>query len=161
MILVFLAISILAIIVGFILDSVVVSDSGVVIGGCGAFSFFICLAVTISLAVSVSNLSVADDKIKMYEEENTKIEQQIEIAVTTYQQHEKDIFVNAKSDSYIQLISLYPELKSDTLVESQIETYKENNAQIKKLKEKQIDGNVKRWWLYFGHKNISREEIKK
>lgn len=158
MILMFLAISILAIIVGFILyfhDDAIVSDLGTVISGCGAFSFFICLAVTISLAVSVSNLSVADDKIRMYEEENAKIEQQIEITVTTYQQHEKDIFVNAKSDSYIQLVSLYPELKSDTLVEAQIETYQENNAQIKELKEKQIDGNVKRWWLYFGHKNIS------
>lgn len=161
MILVFLAISILAIIVGFILDSVFVSDSGVAIGGCGVFSFFICLAITISLAVSVSKLSVADDKIRMYEEENAKIEQQIEVAVTTYQQHEKDIFVKAKPDSYVQLVSLYPELKSDTLVESQIETYKENNAQIKKLKEKQIDGNVKRWWLYFGHQNISQKEIKK
>ena len=161
MILVFLAISILAIIVGFILDSVLESDSGIVIGGCGVFSFFICLAVTISLAVSVSKLSVANDKIRMYEEENTKIEQQIEIAVTTYQQHEKDVFTEVKADSYIQLVSLYPELKSDTLVESQIETYKENNAQIKKLKEKQIDGNVKRWWLYFGHQNISQEEIEK
>ena len=157
MILVFLAISVLAIIVGFILDSVFVSDSGIVIGGCGVFSFFLCLIITISLAVSVSNLSVADDKIKMYEEENAKIEQQIEIAVTTYQQHEKDIFVNVKPDSYVQLVSLYPELKSDTLVKSQIETYKENNAQIKKLKEKQIDGNVKRWWLYFGYKNIPQK----
>lgn len=27
--------------------------------------------------------------------------------------------------------------------------------------EKQIDGNVKRWWLYFGHQNISQKEIKK
>lgn len=161
MILVFLAISILAIIVGFILDSVLESDSGIVIGGCGVFSFFICLVVTISLAVSVSELSVANDKIRMYEEENTKIEQQIEIAVTTYQQHEKDVFTEVKADGYIQLVSLYPELKSDTLVESQIETYRENNAQIKKLKEKQIDGNVERWWLYFGHQNISQEEIEK
>lgn len=114
----------------------------------------ICIIAVISLTAQVSNLSVIDQKIEMYEQENTKIEQQIEMAVTAYQQHEKDVFTSVKPNSYMQLVSLYPELKSDTLVKAQIKTYQSNNKKIKELKEQAINGNVKRWWLYFGHKDI-------
>lgn len=114
----------------------------------------ICIIVVISLTVQVSNLSVIDQKVEMYEQENTKIEQQIEMAVTAYQQHEKDVFTTVKPNSYMQLVSLYPELKSDTLVKAQIKTYQSNNKKIKELKEQAINGNVKRWWLYFGHKDV-------
>lgn len=120
----------------------------------GTVPLAICIIVAIPLAVQVSNLSVIDQKVEMYEQENTKIEQQIETAVTAYQQHEKDIFTEVKPDSYMQLVSLYPELKSDTLVKTQIKTYQNNNKKIKELKEQAINGNVKRWWLYFGHKDI-------
>ena len=119
----------------------------------GTAPLAICTIVAISLAVQVSNLSVIDQKIEMYEQENTKIEQQIETAVTAYQQHEKDVFTTVKPNSYMQLVSLYPELKSDTLVKAQIKTYQSNNKKIKELKEQEINGNVKRWWLYFGHKD--------
>lgn len=114
----------------------------------------ICIIAVIPLVVQVSNLSVIDQKIEMYEQENTKIEQQIETAVTAYQQHEKDVFTTVKPNSYMQLVSLYPELKSDTLVKAQIKTYQSNNKKIKELKEQAINGNVKRWWLYFGRKDI-------
>ena len=90
----------------------------------------------------------------MYEQENTKIEQQIETAVTAYQQHEKDVFTEVKPDSHIQLVSIYPELKSDTLIREQIKTYQSKNKKIKELKVTAINGNVKRRWLYFGHKDV-------
>lgn len=120
----------------------------------GTIPLVICIIVAISLAVQVSNLSVIDQKIAMYEQENAKIEQQIETAITAYQQHEKDVFTEVKPDSYIQLVSIYPELKSDTLVKEQIKTYQSNNKKIKELKVTAINGNVKRWWLYFGHKDV-------
>ena len=120
----------------------------------GAIPFAICFVAVIFLVAQVSNLSVIDQKIEMYEQENTKIEQQIETAVTAYQQHEKNVFTTVKPNSYMQLVSLYPELKSDTLVKAQIKTYQSNNKKIKELKEQEINGNVKRWWLYFGHKDI-------
>lgn len=120
----------------------------------GTIPLAICITVAIFLVAQVSNLSVIDQKVEMYEQENTKIEQQIETAVTAYQQHEKDVFTSVKPNSYIQLVSLYPELKSDTLVKTQIKTYQSNNKKIKELKEQAINGNVKRWWLYFGHKDI-------
>lgn len=118
-------------------------------------SFIVVSLISVAiLAVQVSNLSVIDQKIAMYEQENTKIEQQIETAVTAYQQHEKDVLAEVKPNSYIQLVSVYPELKSDTLVKEQIETYQSNNKKIKELKVIAINGNVKRWWLYFGHKDV-------
>ncbi len=120
----------------------------------GTIPLAICIIAVISLTAQVSNLSVIDQKVEMYEQENTKIEQQIETAVTAYQQHEKDIFTEVKPDSYMQLVSLYPELKSDALVKAQIKTYQSNNKKIKELKEQAINGNVKRWWLYFGHKDV-------
>lgn len=120
----------------------------------GTIPLVICIIVAIPLAIQVSNLSVIDQKIAMYEQENAKIEQQIETAITAYQQHEKDVFTEVKPDSYIQLVSIYPELKSDTLVKEQIKTYQSNNKKIKELKVTAINGNVKRWWLYFGHKDV-------
>lgn len=120
----------------------------------GTIPLVICFVAVIFLVAQVSNLSVIDQKIEMYEQENTKIEQQIETAVTAYQQHEKDVFTTVKPNSYMQLVSLYPELKSDTLVKTQIKTYQSNDKKIKELKEQAINGNVKRWWLYFGRKDI-------
>lgn len=120
----------------------------------GSIPLVIGVIVAISLAVQVSDLSVINEKIAMYEQENAKIEQQIETAITAYQQHEKDVFTEVKPDSYIQLVSIYPEIKSDTLVKEQIKTYQSNNKKIKELKVTAINGNVKRWWLYFGHKDV-------
>ena len=86
----------------------------------------------------------------MYQEENSKIEEQIAETVKQYQQHETDIFTEVTPDSSITLVALYPELKSDTLVQSQIEVYVNNNEKVKSLKESKINGSIYRWWLYFG-----------
>jgi hypothetical protein len=47
---------------------------------------------------------------------------------------------------------MYPDLKADTLVQKQIETYVANNNTIKELRTDKINGKVYRWWLYFGGK---------
>lgn len=106
--------------------------------------------VIVILCIEVSNLSVIDDRIAMYQEENSKIEEQIAEVVKQYQEYETDIFAEVNPDSAITLVSLYPELKSDSLVNSQIEVYVSNNQKIKELREEEIAGSVKRWWLYFG-----------
>ena len=67
--------------------------------------------------------------------------------------YETDIFMDVAPDTAVTLVALYPELKSDTLVQSQIEVYTENNKMIKSLRDQQIKGNVSRWWLYFGGKS--------
>ena len=118
--------------------------------GIGGFFVAITLVVAVILTVRVSFSKTIDDKIAMYEEENAKIESQIEAAVAKYMEYESETFAVTSSESEITLVSLYPELKSDTLIASQIDIYTKNNKKIVELKEKKIDSGVTRWWLYFG-----------
>ena len=116
----------------------------------GTVATIISTIVTIVLLVCVLNRVNIEKKIAIYEEENTKIEQQIADTVKQYQEYETGIFTEVAPESSITLVALYPELKSDTLVQSQIEVYVENNKTIKELKSSAINAPVYRWWLYFG-----------
>lgn len=116
----------------------------------GAIIIIISTIASIILFISVIDRVGIEKNIAMYEEENTKIEQQIADVVTQYQEYEAGIFTEVTPESAMTLVALYPELKSDTLVQSQIEVYADNNKQIKELKCKAINASVIRWWLYFG-----------
>ena len=116
----------------------------------GAALGFVSFIAIIALGINVKSLSVIDDRIAMYEEENTRIEQQVADVVEQYQKYETDIFREVAPESAVTMVSLYPELKSDSLVQAQIEVYTKNNKTIRDLRDKQIKGNVYRWWLYFG-----------
>lgn len=153
MILVILGICVLAFILGAIITNDVDYDIGNIITVCAFIGFMGSLIATIILAIEVSKLSVIDVQIEMYQEENTQIEQQIANVVCQYQQYETEIFTTVAPEDSISLVALYPELKSDTLVQKQIDVYVANNEKIKALKEKQINGRVYRWWLYFGGSN--------
>ena len=121
-------------------------------GGIGFLFSIIAFITIIILGIHVKSISVIDYRIEMYEEENIRIEQQIADVVEEYQKYETDIFMEVAPESAVTMVSLYPELKSDSLVQAQIEVYVENNKTIKDLKDKQINGDVYRWWLYFGGK---------
>ncbi len=116
----------------------------------GAVVIMISTIVAIVLLVCVLNRVNIDKKIALYEEENTKIEQQIADVVKQYQEYETGIFTEVAPEGSIALVALYPDLKSDTLVQSQIEVYVENNKTIKDLKSTAVNASVYRWWLYFG-----------
>jgi hypothetical protein len=117
---------------------------------CGIAGSIISFIALIALLVTISELSVIKTKIEMYQTENAHIESQISECVKEYQKHETEIFTETAPDSSITLVALYPELKSDALVNKQIEIYIANNEKIKELKEQDIMGNVYRWWTYFG-----------
>ena len=155
MILLIFGICILMIVGGVILDKKTGVDSDICFGisGIGMVVGFFALLGLIIVGVNVKSLSVIDDRITMYEEENTRIEQQIADVVEQYQKYETDIFREVAPESAVTMVSLYPELKSDSLVQAQIEVYTENNKTIRGLRDKQIKGNVYRWWLYFGGGN--------
>ena len=148
-------ICILMIVGGCILDRKTGVDSDICFGisGIGMVVGFFALIGLIIVGVNVKSLSVIDDRIVMYEEENARIEQQIADVVEQYQKYETDIFREVAPESAVTMVSLYPELKSDSLVQAQIEVYTENNKTIRDLRDKQIKGNVYRWWLYFGGGN--------
>lgn len=115
---------------------------------------WVILGITMLFAVSMMDFVIdsrfIDSKITMHQEENAIIETQIAEAVERYQQHETDVFTKVAPESSITLVAMYPELKSDKLVESQIDTYLKNNDRLKELKEQKINANTARWWLYFG-----------
>lgn len=120
------------------------------IGGFFAGGFVICLIVTAVFGGLVINGRTLDSKIAMYTEENQKIEEDMNILVEQYMNYESNTYGDLRSESSITLVSLYPELKADTLVEKQIEVYTANNKKIKELKEKLINISNYKWWLYFG-----------
>lgn len=93
---------------------------------------------------------VIDNKIKLYEKQNKNIEEKIEVVVKQYMNYETDTFKELKSDSYITLVNLYPELKSDKMVQQQIDLYTENNEYITELKSQKINKTIYKWWIYFG-----------
>ena len=125
-------------------------EIGEVLQTAGIVVSIISTIFSIVLLVCVLNRVNIDKKIALYEEENTRIEQQIADTVKQYQEYETGIFTEVAPEGSITLVALYPELKSDTLVQSQIKVYVDNNKTIKELKSSAINAPVYRWWLYFG-----------
>lgn len=150
MILVILGVSILLMVISDILFYRGYDEVGAPIITVSTISLIASIIAAIYFGVNVKSNDVIDDKIAMYQEENTKIEEQIAIVVSDYMEHESKVFDSAKVSSPVILAQLYPELKSDELVKSQIDIYIANNEEIKDLKLKKINASVYRWWLYFG-----------
>ena len=107
----------------------------------------ILLIATVCVAVDVVSGRKLDDKIALYQEANTVIEQKISNSIADYMGYEagmfKDLDINA-------IVMKYPELKANELVQEEIKVYQDNNKKILELKEAKIDLDTKRWWLYFG-----------
>lgn len=153
MILVILALGILLLVLGIILYDKLeagADEVGSVFQVVGIVVIVISTIVSIVLLISVLKWVNIDKKIVIYEEENTRIEQQIADVVKQYQEYETGIFTEVVPESSITLVSLYPELKSDTLVQSQIKVYVDNNKTIRELRSTALNASVYRWWLYFG-----------
>lgn len=116
---------------------------------CGLLDAF--LAVWLFSCINtVATAHTIDEKIEMYQEENANIEESINILVKEYMDFESELYSDLKSESFITLIALYPELKSDELVQEQINIYTRNNAIIKELREEKIDVSKQKFLVYFG-----------
>jgi len=116
-------------------------------------SGWVALALVIAicyLSSTVFTENTIDEKIKMYQEENANIEKDIDKVVKEYLKHEHDTYADLKNESSITLVTLFPDLKSDNLVQQQLNIYVRNNSTIKYLKEEKIDIAKKKWILYFG-----------
>lgn len=142
-----------------ILGLVIFIVIGVALGiatGDPEISLYPCMPIVLILffmvwnGIILVNARDVDERIAMYEEQNAKIEAQVSEAVETYMAHEDKVFDKAKADSSITLVSLYPELKSDTLMQELTSTYTENNKKICELKEEKITAKRAKFWLYFG-----------
>lgn len=139
-------------IVGFVLATIFIDDevTRFVAQMFSGISISVVFIALICVTVMLVNTFSADEMIEMYTEENKNIESQIEIVIDEYMEFENQTFVELKSESFITLVSLYPELKSDELVKEQISLYQNNNAKLKELKSEKINARVYKWWIYFG-----------
>lgn len=110
----------------------------------------------IGCAFGISKVKASDELIKVYEMENNNIQKQVSEIVENYKTYEKDTYteslekINIKDTDILVLAQLYPDLKSNDLVKTQIKIYNENNKKIKQIKEEKINNEICKWWLYFG-----------
>lgn len=123
------------------------ADGFGILGGLIGFIALIGIFVNIGFLVYGRTL---DDKITMYEQENTAIEQSVDVLVKDYYRHESDTYSSLTPENAVLFASAYPELQSNELATKQLEIYVENNNKIKELKEDQINLSRNRFWLYFG-----------
>ena len=92
----------------------------------------------------------------MYQEENNKIQCQVSEIIQNYMKYEQDTYSKAietidwNNTDVIVLTQMYPNLKSNELVNTQINIYQENNTKMKELKEQKFDAQIAKWWVYFG-----------
>lgn len=103
---------------------------------CSAFTgigTLISFVAFIVLCILVIKGKTIEQRIEMYQEQNQKIEKSISDLVEKYMDYESTTFSELSPDSTITLVSLYPELKSDTLVAQQCNLYMENNRKITEL----------------------------
>lgn len=114
----------------------------------GFISFIIFTVLLVAICSYPYNI---DKKIAMYQEENTLIEEKVKNTVMAYIDYEQETYDNLVKNADLETFLItYPELNSNELVKSQIDTYVQNNNKLKELKEKQIDKSTMAWLLYFG-----------
>lgn len=118
-----------------------------IVSALGTFIFVIWVSTLINRVVTEYTI---DNKIAMYEEENVSIEESIDVMVKSCMDFEASTFDDLKDKDVIYLVSLCPELKSDTFVQEQIKIYIANNNNIKELKKEKINLSKSKWKLYFG-----------
>ena len=83
-------------------------------------------------------MTIADQKIQLYTEQNKDIENKVALVVDKYLKHEKDTYAELKPETKITLASTYPELQSNQLVQQQIQLYNENNKKLTNCKLQEI-----------------------
>lgn len=148
-----LTVFLVLIIIGIVFLIIYFKDSDYFLAGmlvCSIFGLFVLIFDLIAIGF-IANIKVQEQKIEMYQEENSKMETSIAGAIEKYLEHEYDIFVEISPPDETQTFLIaYPELQSSELVKYQLETIKTNNDQIKVLKNELLDVKIWKFLVYFG-----------
>lgn len=83
-------------------------------------------------------ITVSNQEIQLYTEQNKDIEDKVAVVVDKYLAHEKDTYTELKPKTKITLASTYPELQSNKLVQQQMKLYNENNKKLTNCKLQKI-----------------------
>lgn len=132
---------------------IVFSVLGIILGCICEFCTVIAIMIN---CYNISILKTSDSKITMYEQENTDIQNQISEIIENYKKYEQNTYseslknIDTHNSDIIVLTQLYPDLKSNEMINKQIDIYQENNNKIKELKEEKLNNEVAKWWLYLG-----------
>ena len=102
-----------------------------------------------NIIVVASGFSI-EEKIQIYEDQNTQIEQSIDAAVKAYCEHEQITYVQMSDGAIALVAAAYPELASSELVKTQMEVWTSNSNELKDLKSKLVDFHRAQYFLYFG-----------
>lgn len=90
------------------------------------------------------------EKIQIYEDQNTQIERSIDAAVKAYCEHEQITYVQMSDGAVALVAAAYPELASSELVKTQMEVWTSNSSELKDLKSDLVDFHRAQYFLYFG-----------
>lgn len=107
----------------------------------------ICSLYNINKIVKANTI---EQKITVYQEEMTNIENSINPVVQNYLDHEKETYTALTPDNAVIFASIYPELSSNEIVQKQLSIYNEYLISIKNLKLEIAEISTAKWWLYFG-----------
>ena len=107
---------------------------------------FICMIIVIGCVVGGQ---VIDDEIAILEQRNESINTSLAEMVQSYTKYETETYEKLKLTDVTVVLQAYPELKTQPLVEQQIQTYVDNQNEITKKQQEKARLKVKRWWLTF------------
>lgn len=125
-------------------------DVGLTVAVIGGIILAASIIAMIFVGADLATSHTIDDKIALYEYENSIIEEKVNLSVTTYLEYEQGTLQALTPENAANFVCLYPELSADSVVQQQIATYLRNHDNIVNLKLKKINLSVNRWWLYFG-----------
>ena len=115
------------------------------VAGCAIFSIW-----TIWNIFTVASGFGIQEKIEIYEEQNTQIEQSIDAAVQAYCEHEQITYTKMSDGAVALVAAAYPELASSELVKTQMDVWTSNSHELKDLNSKLVDFHRAQYFLYFG-----------
>ena len=110
----------------------------------------ICMFMILASIIKVVGASAIDEQINLYEDANVQIEEHINSAVDEYKAYENDTLEKFDGSNGTEIISMYPELKANELIQEQMDIYYQNQTTILELKSEKIKMKPWKWWLYFG-----------
>lgn len=135
-------------IIGFINFLIREEDVGI---GCYIFSAIFLVIALISLACYNETKASCDRKITVLEERNELVLKQIEPIIDRYLLYESETLKKVKvSSENIIALSMYPELKGNEFLKSQIDIILKNQDEITKLKLSKAELNVYKLWIFMG-----------
>ena len=115
------------------------------VAGCAIFSIW-----TIWNIFTVASGFGIQEKIQIYEDQNTQIEQSIDAAIKAYCEHEQITYTKMSDGAVALVAAAYPELASSELVKTQMDVWTSNSHELKDLNSKLVDFHRAQYFLYFG-----------